>query len=81
MRLKKIEDIQAFQKAVDECESDVWLISSDKTLQYNLKSALSQYVALGKLCTEQGVNLELWCSYKPDERHFIKLFSEHPEWR
>ena len=45
----------------------------------NLKSKLTQYIAIAKLLGEHGEELELWCSDKNDESKFFKMFSEHPE--
>lgn len=78
MRLQKISQVQLFLDTVNSCEGDVWLTSSygDK---YNLKSLLTQYVAISALLGDQGDQLELWCENKEDEAKFLKLFNEHPE--
>ena len=47
--------------------------------KYNLKSELSQYLAIGALLKEHGNWLELFCSQKEDEIHFFHFFAEHPE--
>lgn len=48
MKLRNIEDVEGFLDAVSQCTGDVWLESpyGDK---YNLKSKLSQYIAMGAL--------------------------------
>lgn len=78
MRLQKISQVQLFLDTVNSCEGDVWLTSpyGDK---YNLKSLLTQYVAISALLGDQGDQLELWCENKEDEAKFLKLFNEHPE--
>ena len=78
MRLQKISQVQLFLDPVNSCEGDVWLTSpyGDK---YNLKSLLTQYVAISALLGDQGDQLELWCENKEDEAKFLKLFNEHPE--
>ena len=78
MKLKKIEQVQDFLDAVNECDGDVHLTSiyGDK---YNLKSLLSQYVAIGALLGEHGDELELWCSLREDEQRLMKFFRDHPE--
>lgn len=78
MRLQKISQVQLFLDTVNSCEGDVWLTSlyGDK---YNLKSLLTQYVAISALLGDQGDQLELWCEHKEDEAKFLKLFHEHPE--
>ena len=78
MKLTKIDHVEDFLAAVNECEGDVTLTSQygDK---YNLKSLLSQYVAIGALLGDHGDELELWCDSKDDEAKFLKFFAEHPE--
>ena len=78
MRLQKISQVQLFLDIVNSCEGDVWLTSpyGDK---YNLKSLLTQYVAISALLGDQGDQLELWCENTEDEAKFLKLFNEHPE--
>ena len=77
MRLKNIEEINAFLATVDACEGDVWLQSryGDKL---NLKSKISQYIAMGALLRDEQEVLELFCSRREDEQRFIKYFIEHP---
>lgn len=78
MKLQKISQVQLFLDVVNSCQGDVWLTSAygDK---YNLKSLLTQYVAVAALLGDKGDELELWCSDKADEFKFLKLFEEHPE--
>ena len=76
MKLKSMQDVKHFQHAIDECKDHVWLVSRSE--QFNLKDSLSQYVAIGKLISGDS-ELELFTSSKDDERHFLKMFAEHPE--
>lgn len=78
MRLRKISEVELFLDTVNACNGDVWLTSpyGDK---YNLKSLLSQYVAIGALIGEKGDELELWCGNKSDESKFLHLLKNHPE--
>ena len=48
MKINNLRDVEAFKEAIAQCGGDVWLESKygDK---YNLKSALSQYVAMADL--------------------------------
>ena len=46
---------------------------------FNLNSIFSQYVALGAMLSENGDELELFCSLPEDEVYFYKFFHEHPE--
>ena len=78
MKIKNIKDVEAFLTTVDKCNGDVVLTSvyGDKL---NLKSKLTQYIAIAKLLGEYGEELELWCSDKNDESKFFEMFSEYPE--
>ena len=77
MRLKNIEEVNAFLATVNSCNGDVWLESQygDK---FNLKSKFSQYVALGELLGKNGEDLELYCQLPEDRVRFYKYFYEHP---
>ena len=77
MRLRNIEEVSAFLSAVNSCSGDVWLESQygDKI---NLKSKLSQYVAIGALLRDEDETLELFCSHKEDEQKFYQYFREYP---
>lgn len=78
MKLQKISQVELFLETVNSCIGDVWMTSpyGDK---YNLKSLLTQYVAVAALLGDRGDEMELWCGRKEDEGKFLKLFSEHPE--
>lgn len=78
MRLKSMRDIKHFQQAVDECRDNVWLVSGNGQEHYNVKSALSQYVAIGKLLSGDS-ELELFTESKDDEKHFLEMFATYPE--
>lgn len=78
MKIKNIKNVETFLAVVNECKGEVTLTSvyGDK---YNLKSALTQYVAVAALLGDHGEELELWCTDKDDEKKFFKMFNEHPE--
>ncbi len=78
MKLRNVKEVEEFLATVKECKGGVVLTSMEGD-RYNLKSTLSQYVAIGKLLSEQGQDLELWCDRKEDEGRFLKFFSEHPD--
>ena len=78
MRLRNIAEIEAFKEAISVAKNDVWLESPEDN-RINLKSELSQYVALGSLLSEKGDNLELYCACKEDEYLFMKFFEEYPD--
>ena len=78
MKIKNIKNVETFLAVVNECKGEVTLTSvyGDK---YNLKSVLTQYVAVSALVGDHGEELELWCTDKDDEKKFLKMFNEHPE--
>lgn len=75
--LKNIRDLEAFQQAVSQCEGDVWLRKNDNTEEFNLKSVLSRYIALGKLADEHGEDYEVFCQLTSDESRLLKYFYDH----
>lgn len=78
MKLNNIDQVHEFLKVVDECKEDVYLTSSfgDK---YNLKSKLSQYIAVAALLGEHGEELELWCDSKDDETKMLDFLALHKD--
>ena len=77
--LKDSEDIELFWNAVDSCEGDVYLCSADGTEEFNLKSVLSRYIAIGELSKEHGDEYEIFCSNKADEIKMINFVRELKE--
>lgn len=78
MKLVNITEVDNFLKTVDECSGSVWLesVEGDKI---NLKSKLSQYIAISALISCESDSLELFCSLPEDETNFFKFFNENPE--
>lgn len=77
MRLTNISEVNDFIKIINECKGDVWLesVEGDKI---NLKSKISQYIAISALISIEGDKLDLYCSLPEDEAKFLKFFMEHP---
>ena len=75
MKLKNIKEVEQFRKVVHECEGDVYLKSQEGDV-FNLKSALSEYIALGQLLGEPGDNLELFADKHEDEARLISFLTE-----
>lgn len=78
MNLTKISHVEDFLSVVNSCEGNVTLVSPYGDT-YNMKSLLTQYVAIGALLGERGDELELFCSLPEDESKFMKFFRENPE--
>ena len=75
MKLKNIKEVEAFRNAVNACTGDVYLKSVDGDV-FNLKSALSEYIALGRLLSEQGDSLELFATKREDEAQLLNFVEE-----
>lgn len=78
MRLTNSKEIMEFRFAISKCVGDVWLEDNEGN-RFNLKSVISQYIALGELLQDKGEKLELFCSDTNDEQHFMKFFHNNPE--
>lgn len=77
MRIKNIEEVDGFILALNKCKGDVWLESLEGD-RFNLKSKFSRYIALGALLSENGDNLQLFCSLREDEINFYEYFIKYP---
>lgn len=75
MRLTNVKDVQKFIAVVNQCEHDVYLKSMEGDT-FNLKSSMSQYIAIGRLIEESGDSLELFADSKEDEGRLIKFLCE-----
>lgn len=76
MLLKDLRDVEHFQQAVDACKGQVILRSMDGTEEFNLKSQISRYIAIGKLCEEHGDEYEVFCMDRDDIGHLLQFFRE-----
>ena len=75
MKLVNIKEVEQFRKVVRECEGDVYLKSTEGDV-FNLKSAMSEYIALGRLLSEQGDSLELFADRREDEGRPLHFLGE-----
>ena len=74
MLLKNAKDIDNLVEAVNRCRDDVLLRSTDGREEFNLKSVLSRYVAIGELCKDRGDSYEVYCMNKADEAYMMEFF-------
>ena len=74
MKIKSLQDIDAFKQAISRCQGDVWLesIYGDR---YNLKSALSQYIAMAELLRDKNGDLELFAHLPEDQMILMEFLS------
>ena len=75
MKLSNIKDVQKFVEAVNACENDVYLKSVEGDV-FNLKSSLSQYIAIGRLLEESGDDLELFAQTREDESLLLEMLGQ-----
>ena len=76
MLLKNIRDVNLLIAAVEKCSGEVILRSIDGSEEFNLKSKLSQYMAIARLCDEHGDEYEIFCMNKNDEGYLLNFFAE-----
>ena len=74
--LKDVNDVNALLEAIQKCDGDVWLRSTDGREEFNMKSVLSRYMGIGKLLEEQGDLWEFFCGKFSDEAYLFKFFNE-----
>ena len=74
--LRNINNVNALQAAVASCQDSVILKSADGREEYNLKSALSLLMGIGRLCGEHGDEYEVFCTNRADEGYLLKFFRE-----
>lgn len=79
MLLKNVHDVDSFLNAISRCRDDVILRSCDGTEEFNLKSTLSRYMAIGELCKDHGDSYEIFCMSKADEAYMIAFFQDIKE--
>ena len=75
MKLTNVKDVQKFIAAVNACENDVYLKSVEGDV-FNLKSSLSQYIAVGRLIEESGDDLELFAQTREDEARLMNMLHD-----
>ena len=75
MKLQNIKEVEQFRNVIHECTGDVYLKSQEGDV-FNLKSAMSEYIALGRLLSEQGDSLELFANNREDEARLLRFLSE-----
>ena len=75
MKLKNIKEVEQFRNVIHECTGDVYLKSTEGDV-FNLKSAMSEYIALGRLLSEQGDSLELFADRREDEARLLHFLGE-----
>ena len=76
MKFENAKQIEAFVNEIDKCTSEVYLRSIYGDI-YNLKSRLSQYLAVAALLGEHGDELELYCNNREDESRLLNFLGRN----
>ena len=76
MLLKNAKDVNSLISAVDKCQGQVILRSMDGREEFNLKSQLSRYIAIGRLCEEHGDEYEIFCLDRSDVNYMYQFFHD-----
>lgn len=76
MLLRDLNDVEKFKEAVNACNSDVILRSIDGREEFNLKSQLSQYMAINRLRDEHGDDYEVFCVDRSEMGPLLMFFRE-----
>jgi len=74
MLLRNAKEIDKLIEAVNRCRGDVLLRSTDGKEEFNLKSVLSRYIAIGELCKDHGDRFEVYCMDRSDEGYMLNFF-------
>ena len=74
--LKNMNNVNALMTAVASCTDSVLLKSADGREEYNLKSALSLLIGIGRLCGEYGDEYEVFCTNRADEGYLLNFFRQ-----
>ena len=72
--LNNKNDIENLFSALDKCRDKVYLRSADGTEEFNLKSDVSRYAAVGELCQDHGDEYEFYCDDRRDEGNIMEFF-------
>lgn len=76
MLLKNSKNVEGLVAAIAQCKGDVVLRSVDGKEEFNMKSTLSQYIAVSRLCEECGDYYEIFCMDRTDESYLLQFFHE-----
>ena len=76
MLLRNAKEIDKLIDAVNRCRGDVLLRSVDGREEFNLKSVLSRYIAIGELCQDHGDRFEIFCMKRSDEAYMMNFFHD-----
>lgn len=70
MKLKNMEEVKAFEAAIDRCSGEVWLEGKNGT-RYDLTSEFSRIIGLGELMNGNPNDLELFAQLPEDNTYLM----------
>lgn len=76
MKIRTKNDLSAFQAAVDECKSSVWLMSA-KGEQYDMKKDSECMRGLARILADDRDELEIYTSNFHDESIMTDFWLKH----
>ena len=78
MKVKNITNVNAFFKVIDECTGKVELVTNEGD-RLNLKSKLSQYVALANVFSDGKIGELEIVAYEPEDINRLIAFMYNGE--
>lgn len=70
MKIKNITDVNKFFEVIDKCKGTVELVTSEGD-RLNLKSKLSQYIALANVFSEAKIDDIELVTHEPEDIHLL----------
>ncbi|MCD2492988.1 polya polymerase [Lacrimispora sp. NSJ-141] len=73
MKIKNVKDVEKFFKVIDECKGKVELVT-DEGDRLNLKSKLTQYVALSSVFADATIGEMELIAHEPEDVQRLVMF-------
>ena len=73
MKVKNVEDVEKLFKVIDECKGRVELVTNEGD-RLNLKSKLTQYVALANVFADKTIGEMELIAHEPEDVQKLVMF-------
>lgn len=73
MKVKNVKDVEKLFKVIDECKGRVELVTNEGD-RLNLKSKLTQYVALSNVFADKTIGEMELIAHEPDDVQKLVMF-------
>ena len=73
MKVKNVKDVEKLFKVIDECKGRVELVTNEGD-RLNLKSKLTQYVALASVFADKTIGEMELIAHEPDDVQRLVMF-------